>query len=140
MLTPQLLLEDLMLLIFTPLCQILLGVRFSVNTQAEKAPDLGNKERCDSRFHLCALPLTKPLSEGAQWRPEAIKLLLGFRGTAPPALRRLLVSGSMSGQWRHSGAADTEGFRRQTMRGSQTPGLGLTRTGCVEAAGGHNLG
>ena len=34
--------------------------QFSVNTQAEKTPDLGNKEHC---LHLCALQLTKPLSE-----------------------------------------------------------------------------
>lgn len=38
-------------------------------------------------LHLCALQLTKPLSQGTQQRPEAIKLLLGFLGTEHQAGR-----------------------------------------------------
>lgn len=90
-LTPRFSLEDGMLLIFTPFCQILLGVegslkpQFSVNTRAEKASDLENKE-CSSSSVCFATH--KALVRGcAQQRPEAIKLLLGFLGTELPALR-----------------------------------------------------
>lgn len=34
--------------------------QFSGNTQAEKVPDLENKEQCDIPLHLCALQLTEP--------------------------------------------------------------------------------
>lgn len=58
----------------------------SVDTQAVKAPDWENKEPMPA-LSICVLCNSQSLVRGAQQRPEAIKLFLGFLGTELPALR-----------------------------------------------------
>ena len=70
---------------------------------------MGSNVCLSPTVYVCVL--TKPAEEGVCWRPEAIKLLLGFGGTELLALEQTPISGSLSGQWRHSGVAEMEGFR-----------------------------
>lgn len=82
----------------------------------------------------------KALSECAQQRPEAIKLLLGFLGTALPALStdsQVLAAGLDNGgiqelpRWRVSEVKQWEEAKLQPW---------ADRDPCVEAARGYNLG
>lgn len=83
---------------------------------------------------------SQSLVGGAQQRPEVSRLLPGFLRAELPALRTDPCSGSVSRQRRHSGAAQTEGVRNHTVERKPNSSLGLTGSGCVEAAGGYNLG
>lgn len=93
--TPQFSLEDGMLLIFTPFCQILLGggglYKASVLSKHTGWEGIWFGEQgvlWHSSSSVC-FATHKALVRGcAEQRPEAIKLLLGFLGTEFPALRR----------------------------------------------------